>query len=889
MTDGPNPWYFRISGGSCTQVSGTELNGISGYTSNTYNVVAYSDSGCGKQIASDSVTIPIASFDATRDGWDVDLELTDGPNPWYYKFNGGSCTQVSGSEVNGISGNTPGTYNVVAYSDSGCGKQIASDSVAIPTASLSATVDDDWQYTATLTDGPNNWWLTLDGAGCVSATGSSFSSKAAKSGSRSVAAYSDSACSSQIASATFTIADASLSATVASDQSVDLALSNGPTSWWYKDASDSCTSVSGTAANDLTGYAVGSHTATAYVDNNCRQDIAEASFTIATTHTLNVGFANGNAYLQLNPTHNTDWWYRADNGSCTQVYKRNTTQAALTGLTPGSSHTATAYRDSGCVTAMTPTTSFTVPSLSATVGSDQSVDLALSDYPGGSSWWYKDASGTCTAASGTTVDDLTGYAVGTHTITAYGQNNCTSSYWIASASFTIAHTHTLGVSIVNGDLYLRPKPAHKVDWWYQVDDGSCAKADSRNYGPITGMTAGSSHTATAYRDSGCVTAMAPTNSFTVPSLSATVDTDKSVDLALSDYPDSNWWYKNASGVCTAASGTTVSDLTGYAAGTHTVKAYSDSNCTYWVATATFTVPPPTLTATVDSSYTTVDLAMAYGPHYWWYKIDASGSCTQVSGTTVSGLSGQSAGTHTVTAYSDRACDTQIASTTFAMPSLSATVDDDWELIATLSDGPSKWWLTENDGTCLSAGGSSYDLQLHDSGTYRYQAYSDSNCSTKIANEATVTIATVSLTATVASDQSVDLALSDGPTSWWYKNASDSCTSASGTAANDLTGYAVGSHTVTAYSDSYCRYDIAEASFTIAHTHTLDVSINGGTIYLRLVHTGDWWYQVDDGSCTKASSRNEGPISGLSAGSHTATAYRDSGCVTAMAASNFTIS
>ena len=260
LTDGPNPWYFRLSGGTCTQVSGTELNGISGYTSNTYNVVAYSDSGCGKQIATDSVTIPTASLDATRDGWDIDLELTDGPNPWYFRLSGDTCTQVSGTERNGISGYTSNTYNVVAYSDSGCGKQIATDSVTIPTASLAVTVGDNWQYTSTLTNGPSQWWLTVDDVGCVPITGSSYNAQSGESGTNSAKAYSDSACSKQIASTTFTIADASLSATVASDQSVDLALSNGIRPWRYKDASNSCTSVSGNTANDLTGYAVGTHT-----------------------------------------------------------------------------------------------------------------------------------------------------------------------------------------------------------------------------------------------------------------------------------------------------------------------------------------------------------------------------------------------------------------------------------------------------------------------------------------------------------------------------------------------------------------------------------------------------------------------------------------------------
>ena len=653
LSNGPNPWWFRFGGGGCTKVSGTEVNGISGYQPNTYNIVAYSDSGCGKQIASASVTIPTASLAATRDGWDVDLDLSNGPKPWYYKFNGGGCTEVSGTEVNGISGNTPGTYNVVAYSDSGCGKQIASASVTIPTASLAATVDSNWWLTATLTDGPSQWWATINNRSCRPITGSSHSGRIYEAGTYNVKAYSDSGCSSQIASATGTIAAASLSATVAGDQSVDLALSNGPASWYYRvGSSGSCTSVTGTAANDLTGYAVGSHTVTANLDSYCRYEIASTTFTIAHTHTLEVSVVNGSATLRPVPTYTGDWWYQIDDGSCSKATKRSTSHSVAS-LSPGSSHTATAYRDSGCVTAMAAKT-FVIPSLSATVASDQSVDLALSDFLG-SSWWYKDASGSCTAATGTTVNDLTGYAVGTHTATAYGQNNCT--YQIATTTFTIAHTHGLDVSVSKGNVYLEPTPEYTANWWYKVDSGSCTLSTLRiTTEPITGLAAGS-HTATAYRDSGCVTAMA-TATFYIASLSATVASDQSVDLALSDGPGS-WWYKDASDSCTSVTGTAANDLTGYAVGTHTVKAYSDSACIARMASATFTVPPSNLTAS-NITATTATLTLSYHSGSWWVKETApstTGTCVNGRSDYTYSLTGlQSGVSHTYQTYNKAGCD-----------------------------------------------------------------------------------------------------------------------------------------------------------------------------------------------------------------------------------------
>ena len=370
------------------------------------------------------------------------------------------------------------------------------------------------------------------------------------------------------------------------------------------------------------------------------------------------------------------------------------------------------------------------------------------------------------------------------------------------------------MSFVNGGLYLRANPKPNGDWWYQVDSGSCAKATARNYGPITGLTAGSSHTATAYRDSGCVTAMAPTNSFTVPSLSATVNSDQSVDLSLSDYPGGSWWYQNASGTCTAASGTTVSDLTGYAVGTHTATAYAENNCKNWIDTATFAIAH---TTTVDVSVTNGDIYLR--PDHagdWWFQID-DGSCTKATARNHGPITGISAGSHTATVYRDSGCVTAMAASTFTIP----------------------------------------------------QTYS---------------------LATSVSNGDAYLQLSPAGGDWWYKVDSGSCTKASSRNEGPISGLSAGSHSATAYKDSGCATQVASASFTIPQTYSLATSVSSGDAYLQLSPAGgDWWYKVDSGSCTKASSRNEGPISGLSAGSHSATAYKDSGCATQVASASFTIS
>ena len=70
-----------------------------------------------------------------------------------------------------------------------------------------------------------------------------------------------------------------------------------------------------------------------------------------------------------------------------------------------------------------------------------------------------------------------------------------------------------------------------------------------------------------------------------------------------------------------------------------------------------------LTATVANSQVT--LTLENGPPNWWFKIDTAGTCTAVSGKTVSGIGGYT-GYHTVTAYSDDTCSTELASTDFTV-------------------------------------------------------------------------------------------------------------------------------------------------------------------------------------------------------------------------------
>ena len=215
-----------------------------------------------------------------------------------------------------------------------------------------------------------------------------------------------------------------------------------------------------------------------------------------------------------------------------------------------------------------------------------------------------------------------------------------------------------------------------------------------------------------------------------PTLEAAVNDDRSVDLTLTGGPDP-WWFRiNSWGTCTPATGNTFDNIRGYAAGAHSVTAYSNSNCSSQIASVGFTIPTATLAATVKNDRS-VDLALTGGPQNWWFRINPWGTCTPATGTTFDNIRGYAAGTHSVTAYSDSNCDSQVASAGFTIPTatLAATVSNDRAVSLTLSGGPANWWFRINPwGTCTAATGTTFDnIRGYSGGTHPVWAYSDSGC------------------------------------------------------------------------------------------------------------------------------------------------------------------
>ena len=316
-----------------------------------------------------------------------------------------------------------------------------------------------------------------------------------------------------------------------------------------------------------------------------------ASNVAGTTATLNLAGHSGDWYVkQTAPT---------PVGSCESAGSGATHN--LSNLNPSTAHSFTAYSDSGCANAVAVTTFITGADLIAKhVGSD-SATLELEGHT--EAWYYKantgPDSGSCKGpvAGGTYTKDLAGLTAGTeYTYTAYSDSGCNTK--LAAVTFTTGVT--LDVSSVTDTAATLEIHGYTGSWYYQATSGpdtSCSSEQTGTSDGLTGLTAGTEYTYTAYSDNGCTATLTDAFKFTTSSLTAGQITDIAATLTISHHDithhNANWYVKKTApspvGSCsTAISGTTY-DLSSLTAGTeYTYKAYGDSNCASEIASETFT-------------------------------------------------------------------------------------------------------------------------------------------------------------------------------------------------------------------------------------------------------------------------------------------------------------
>ena len=278
-----------------------------------------------------------------------------------------------------------------------------------------------------------------------------------------------------------------------------------------------------------------------------------------------------------------------------------------------------------------------------------------------------------------------------HIFTVYSRSDCHYSKVTAHATLGGAYAApSLSAGPIRDTGGTLTIANHPGTWYYKADagpDAACRGPVHTGSAALTGLTANTTYTYTAYNDSGCANTLAAAGAFTTPELTAGSITVTGATLRLANHTG-NWYYKADTGPdasCQGPVGTATETLTGLTGETsYTYEAYSDSGCAaaslLAAASAFTTLVPATLTA---SSVTTTTATLTIGNHTaeWYYEADKApdNSCKGpvAANTSTKALTGLTAGTwYTYKAYSDDTCSTanELAAEAFSTAVTVSSID-----------------------------------------------------------------------------------------------------------------------------------------------------------------------------------------------------------------------
>ena len=639
--------------------------------------------------------------------------------------------------------------------------------------------------------------------------------------------------------------------------------------------------------------------------------------------TLTVAVSSGGSWLYK------AWHYKADRAPHTSCSGAQTaTTVTVTGLTEHASYTYTAYTDSGCTDALASAAAFTPSGDDLTAGSitGTGATLTLAGHTG--NWWLKrtqPADTTCEAMQTATTKDLTGLDHSTaYLYTAYSDSTCATV--IDSAAFTTL-TPTLTAGSVTTTTATLTIGNYTAQWYYEADkapDNSCKGPVAANTSTkaLTGLTAGTWYTYTAYSDASCSTA----NELAAEAFSAAV-TVSSIDTN----SNSNVHIGRNFGILLAgaqafttgsnAGGYTLTSITGSFAetvgnpGNIAVKLYTASGANPGTEITTATLSGSNPAAIGNYAYTcsgsgcalaanTTYFMVASTPNvpatgnnrYYWMitTLDSETEVPDPNGWTVAD-DGRVSYSANLTGWTTSGGTFQIIVAATPKPTLTAGSVTGTTATLTITGQTGGWWLKKTAPTpagACTAGESDYShalSSLTEGTAYTYKAYSDSSCTT--ANEiasATFTPRTpTSLTASSVTATTATLTIAGHTGNWHYKadKAPDTtCSTAVSTTTKALTGLTAGTaYTYTAYANAACTTEIASETFTTPASLTAS-SVAATTATLTIAgRTGNWWLKETSpstGTCTAGEADFSHALSTLTAGTtYTYKAYSDSSCTT----------
>ena len=925
-------WYYKYTsptGGTCAAnavtTSTKDLTELAGNTTYTYK--AYSESTCTTELASETFltkpgkpTRPTATPGAGSGKLTLKASITgDGtPTKWQYKQKKGTgnydtdWTDISNSASTSLnhtlSGLTDGTkyrYKVRAVNATGNGVESDESAEATPAdEALSASSVEATTATLTLGNYTGNWWLKRttpadDTCKSKGTTTTEDLSSLPSNTSHTYKAYSDSSCTTELASETFLTKPGKPAKPGASPGAgsgkltLTASVSGSGTleKWQYKqkegtgnfdadwtDVSSTSTSLSHVVSGLTDGtdyqYKVRAKNASGF---GAESDPSTAAQPLDETLTVSAITATGATLTLAN--WNSSWWLKRTAPADTTCKSKGTTYTEdLDDLSSNTDYTYKAYSDSGCTTELTSKTFLTKPG--------------------------KPAKPVATAGAGSGKLTLTASVSGSGTLTKwqYKQKKGTNNFdddWtdIQSTSTSLSHTIT---GLTDGTDY-----QYKVRARNATGDGAESDASTAAQPLDETLTASSVEAATA-------------------------------TLTIGNYTG-NWWLKRttpADTACKSKSTTATEDLTTLSSNTsYTYKAYSDNACTTELATETFLTKPgkpakPTATAGAGSGKLTITSSVTGDGTLtrWQYKqkegtgdfdddwTDISSTSTSLSHT-ITGLDDGTDYQYKVRAKnatgegaeSDASTAAQPADETLTASSITAT-----GATLTIGNYTGSWhykYTAPTGGTCSSSAVTQTSATVSDldsNTAYTFKAYSDSTCATELAAAAafpTLPPKPAKPTATAgAGSGKLTLAASVTGTAtlsqWQYQQKEDSGEFGSWT---DIQSTSTSlSHVVSGLTDgnSYqfkvraanasgngAESDASTAAQPLDETLTAS-SVEATTATLTLGnYSGEWYYKYtspNGGSCSSSAvTGSTASLTDLSSNtSYTFKAYSDNGCTTA---------
>ena len=957
-------------------------------TSYTYRVYAYSGCDTSSELGSAAFKVPELAGAPGKNT--ASLVLLNWSGPWWYRELGvysstgdlvgfgGQCrgpVAADGSAV--ATGLVSGEkYGFQAYSSAASCQDDRDDTsrwltagtlgpvaevATITTVDLDASDVTGTTATLTIDDAVGYWFAkqTAPSAGpCSSAINGTthILTSLVEGQAHTYKAYNDAGCidEHELASATFTTMSLAVSGVTGTGATLTI---TGHTGNWYYQAdtgpdSASCQGPVSTAAEALTGLTAGtSYRYTAYRTSGCTP-AGELGWEAFTTLKLAATGVTGTGATLTISGRSGNWHYKAGAGPhSTCQGPVGTAATALAGLSPSTSYTYTAYRDSGCANLLATAAAFTTAvSLTAADVAPTSATLVIGGHT--AQWWYKanagpDSSCQGPVAANTSTESLTGLTERrSYTYTAYSQTGCNDTDLLATAgafntgglsvgnsaqssngvrqvgwiggsnktyayttSFTTGTTGSYTLDSVRAWFGASSPSANNLHVYIYTDNnGKPGPQLAYERKDLGGQKPGS-HADSAWR---CVGANCTLNASTTYWV---VMRQNSISGGLGNLSH-GWKYTNSGNQANnpSSAGWAIGD-TSYRGQQTRAQSYVNQPAITWEGSSisgaglfklTVAVSPSLDASDISSSSATLTLSDYEG--VWWYqRTSPSGdsTCHRVDGGTAARVAGLSASTsYTYKAYDKPGCASadEIASETFSAttaqaPSLAASAITSTTATLTAANHTGAWHYradTGPDAACqgpVAAGTATKALSGLTAGTtYTYGAYSDSNCSAQLAAESftTLTLAAADITNTTAT-----LTLAGHSGAWHHKHTSGGCSSAITHTSATVSGLTPGaSYTFSAYRDSGCANLLATAAaFTADALVAGGVDSTGATLTIA-GRTGAWHLKQtapSEGACSSAIAAEAAhSLTALTPGtSYTYTAYSDASCTTAIGVESFT--